>query len=108
MKDVSGFDLSNYEDVRKRGGHYRQPGCGRLDQPYENHNGGQSTFGPNEYLYIGDEGQNDYEEIDFQPMASNAAENYSWADMGSSARDRLVVHAGIDHDGPGNLLLWRG
>ena len=29
-------------------------------------------------LYIGDVGQNAYEEIDFQPASSNGGENYGW------------------------------
>lgn len=32
-------------------------------------------------LYIGDVGQNNYEEIDFQPAASDGGENYGWAIM---------------------------
>ena len=32
-------------------------------------------------LYIGDVGQNAYEEIDFQPAASPGGENYGWAIM---------------------------
>ncbi|MBI3943017.1 MAG: PQQ-dependent sugar dehydrogenase, partial [Chloroflexi bacterium] len=32
-------------------------------------------------LYIGDVGQNQYEEVDFQPAASHGGENYGWSVM---------------------------
>lgn len=32
-------------------------------------------------LYIGDVGQNDYEEVDFQSATSNGGENYGWNEM---------------------------
>ncbi|HTI71143.1 MAG TPA: PQQ-dependent sugar dehydrogenase [Candidatus Limnocylindria bacterium] len=35
-------------------------------------------------LYIGDVGQNHWEEIDFQPAASKGGENYGWKMMGGS------------------------
>ena len=45
-------------------------------------------------LYIGDVGQNNWEEIDFQPAGSAGAENYGWSRMEGSH----CYKAGCDYD----------
>jgi hypothetical protein len=53
----------------------------QIEQPFANHNGGGIVFGPDGmlWMWIGDVGQNIWEEIDFVPAAdlSNGA-NFGW------------------------------